>query len=551
LPAVLRGALLLLLAAALLIGERTLTDEGDGVHVVEGDWYGWSDDTGGPVPEWAEQWTSDRGFRMVLRRSNEPPERRELAALEVLGRAAPILALRPTQTSMLRTEPPTLPRVGRASSIGFVWAGPPGDTITLRLLEGVGVVDSLRFASGADGRAEGAFRVRPVRPGWHEWRVEGSGLIREVGAWVTDAPAPRLLVVGGAPTWESRFVSRSLEEAGVEVDMMLPLGRGLAPEGVLVTLPADADRLASYDGVVLLPTAEIGPAQRAALRRFAVEHGGGVLVMADDQSWSALQLADSAGPLREGSGVEVNWRMPAELVPLPQVDVAVGTIPVRGLRAGVVPAAERNGDVLLALRPLGRGRAAALGLTDTWRWRMVAGRTTEHREFWGSLAEWLSGGIRDESLVRVERSTGATESVVGVEMFAPAREDSPEVTLYRPDGGEEILSAVEVPDRTGVWRAAFLAADPGLHRLALADAEPTAAFRAGDENHAPESWARLSLLAHRSGGGIMDALELDCAVTAAELDEPERTPWLPFVLLGMILSAATVEWTIRRLSGRA
>ena len=491
---------------------------------------------------------------LLVRAAEQAPGTAEMDALAAAAARAPLLARLPQEASWLEARPPQEPAAGRAAAIPFRLRAAPGDSVWVRLEDEAGPADSLRVAAGPDGVAEGAFRVRPPRAGWREWTVEAAGRTTRTGAWVAEAAAPRVRVVAGPPSWETRFLVRALEESGAEVTLSQPLGRGLEVRQGDGGVPVDAAALTGVDAVLVLPGADPSPRQLAALAEYASRRGGGVLLVG----------AGAAGPLRvagggaaaEVSGDRVAWTLPAELAALPGDRVRTSATTVGSPLPGAVAGAALPEGTLLALRPAGRGRIAALGLTETWRWRMEAGRTAEHREFWRSLVDWLASAPRGEVRVEVEEPLGPVGAVAEVRVY-PAGEEgapAPRLTLTRPDGGAEPLPLSPDPSRPGVLRARFAADRAGPYRLSAGEGSPAAGFRAGPDAASPEPWARLALLAARSGGAALPPADFDAEVARREaaLPAPDGAapPWR-WILLGAAAALAVAEWTLRRLRGRA
>lgn len=568
---------------------------------------------------------------LIVRPHATPPSRAELDLLGAVAEYAPLVAALPEPGPALHVDPPASPRTQRTTAIPFTVYGAPHSTAHIRLRDQASVLDSLIVQVGDDGSAAGAFRLRPARTGWQEWRVtveianattvhnaptkleapprprvrrqgpdddpgaqgmavrpgaatagEADGddpasgpetLERVTGAWVTDADAPHILVLAGAPTWESRFVISALEEAGINVDPVLPLATDLyAAERT--ALPTDPDDLTAYDAVFLLPGASIGAAEREALERYVTERGGGLLLAGDTTAWQQLGLGTPALAQEIGAAA-IRWSLPAELAPLPAGDIRSASHLLLRLRPGGTAAAEMPDGALLALRPSGFGRLAALGIQETWRWRMEGGHVAEHREFWRSLADWLAAGSRDTPRLTIAPHRTTVGIPVELQLHARPGTESPEVQLHRPTSGidaspdgtssdnnsAEHLHFTPVPEEPGLWRATALPQHPGVHTITLGtDTEPHAAFRAlpadGPDNRPPpNTWARLTLLAHASGGHPLPADSLPAWVDRwqsehAPPDAPHRR-WLPWLLLTAALVLALAEWIIRRLAASA
>jgi hypothetical protein len=216
-----------------------------------------------------------------------------------------------------------------------------------------------------------------------------------------------------------------------------------------------------------------------------------------------------------------------------------------------------DGSALLALRPLGRGRVAALGVTETWRWRMEAGRVAEHRELWRSLADWLASAPRRVTLA-LDEPLGPAGAPVEVRVFGADGETAPaSLSLVRPGGAREVLPLSADPSRPGVLRARFVPRSPGVHALAAGNGPPSAGFRAvagTDSAVAGVAWARLALLAERSGGRALPADSLRAEVRRLGIAGTEEG-LLPgswrVLLLGLVVLLAGTEWVLRRWSGKA
>lgn len=555
-PLLLRGAFLLLLGAVLLFPPDR-DGRGDPAEIVRlpGEVFAAS----GLAPVFDSVLIGSVPG-LVVRSAPTPPSVAELGALAAAASRAPLLVALPPNPRSIRLDAPAHPRAERAAAVAFRLLGSPGDTTELHLRDETGALDSTRVVIDSSGTAAGAFRIQPSRAGWHEWTIEGDGRRAVAGAWIAD-PAPlRVLVAAGPPSWESRFVVRALEETGVEVELIQPLGHGLELGDGRRALPSSPAALDEYDAVLVLDGADATPAQLGALREYASREGGGVLLVGT--SGTAALGIGGVGTASEVGGDEIRWSLPPELVPLPAADVRIATLPLASLAPGVYGGATGSAGELFALRPLGRGRVASLGLLDTWRWRMQAGELTEHREFWRSIAEWLAGGIRGATRVRIEAPIGPVGHPVEVQLFAYGPQPDgngggdvpvvPDLVLTRPDGRTESLSPVPDPIQPGTFHFAFVPAAEGVHALAV-NGRPVTGFHAvADLEAAPHAWARLALLAEGSGGGAVPADSLEAVVRRRTGESPAPSPQLPWapIVFGVLVTLAAAEWAIRRLSGR-
>jgi hypothetical protein len=504
---------------------------------------------------------------LLVRTSFEPPDARALDAIAGMSARTPMFAALPP-APRLALSLPQQHMAGRATGLTFAVSGPAGAHERLHLLDADGaVVDSAEIALDGHGLGVGAFRVRPLREGWHEWTVRAAGETRTAGMWALPERVPRVLIAAGPPGPESRFVARALEETGVQLEVRQPLGRGLTAGATPESLPADPTALAEYDVVIVLHGARLDAGRRAALVRYVSEHGGGVLIGARDPLLERLGLAAGAQPdPRSISADDMRWSLPPELVPLPPVAGSSAAEPLRAAPDALVAAATGDGAALLVVRGVGHGRAAALGLSETWRWRVAGAAGDEHREFWRSVVDWLAPPATD---LRIDTPHPVSAAGLPVTVDVEARGTPSSIRLRRPDGTLEVLAPAPGGGPHHA-RLAFLPTDTGVYTLITEQGAADAAVRIaprrgtdGSTGSAParvprrsspapapyngEASALLALAADASGGRALPAAELEAAVRNRLAARP-TLPWrLPLLLL--LLGIATADWAVRRLRG--
>ncbi len=481
----------------------------------------------------------------LLRDSEEPPSAPELSFLSAGAARAPLIVAYPFVPPRLVVPDPAPMRTGRAAAILFRVREGPDDTVLVRLSSGGAVLDSARVVVGGAGWGEGGLRVRPLEEGWQSWTVSAGGESRTAAALVRPAGPPRILVVAGPPTWESRFVVRALEESRARVELVQPLGRGFEV-GNLSSPPASAGELAKYDAVVVLAGASLGTAPARALRAYVSREGGGVIL-----AGRARLGEDAPAPATEVRADALDWSLPPELLPLPAADLSTPSVRLGDPPPGATVAARSGAGPLLTLQPLGRGRMVTLGLAETWRWRMERGFGEELAAFWRGLADYAAGGLRSRYLVQTERRIGMVGERVELAVYdLEGGEEPPLLVLERPDGSSHALGLAARAG--GVYHAAFVPATPGVYTLRGGDGPALGAFEALAAAGAVPSdgWARLGFLADSSGGRMAPA---DSAVAvAASLLPPgvERGAFssrtLSFLFAVLILLAVS-EWALRRL----
>ncbi|HEU4558366.1 MAG TPA: hypothetical protein VFS20_10970 [Longimicrobium sp.] len=486
------------------------------------------------------------------------PTAAELETLAAIADRVPVFAAAPRDVRLVEASATARPLAGRAAAVSFRVRGPADDSARVYLAEAGAVVDSVTVRADESGAAAGAFRVRPAAAGWREWGVRarwprGDSAAATAGAWVDSAGPPRVLVRAGFPDWESKFVTRALEESGARVETSHALGRGLAVQaGGGAISPA---RLAQTDAVVVLDGAPLSDGEAAALAEWA-SRGGGVLLQGDRAGAAGFGLVRPAEATATVDGAALRWSAPPEVAPLPGDRVGAAARPFAAVGPVTHVAAQGPTGPVLALRPIGGGRAAALAIGETWRWRMEAGRVAEHREFWRSLVDWLSSARPEPLAIRLPAAQGGAGIRREVRVYdsrAQADAPVPPLVVTRPGGRADTVRLTRDPSAPGVLRGSFVPAAPGLHALAIAGQPPTAGFRASPSSTAEaDGWPRLSLLAARSGGRVLppDSLRPALDRLMAQGSSAPRGPsaWLIFALL---LIAAAAEWAIRRLTGRA
>ncbi|MBR9988350.1 MAG: hypothetical protein KFH98_01280 [Gemmatimonadetes bacterium] len=551
----LRGTVVIALLALLLFGGADREPDGDGeVMRIE------AGETRAVVPA-----------ALLVRSTTMPPDPHELDVLASLAAGAPLLAALPAVPGV-RVSPPQRLVAGRATALPFELAGDPGVLARVELRDDDGLLDSARVRIGADGTARAAFRVRPARDGWHEWRIVVESDQALTGGWAVEAGEPRVLVAAGPATPEARFVVAALEESGAAVELRQPLGHGLAAGGAGAAIPATAEALREYDVVIVLDGAHLDGARRAALASYASDLGGGVLLAIADTLLHLMGLADGPQPAaRSVTPDALYWQTPAELLRLPGTDVVTGA----GVRAGADGGAARadivagaaqpiailsgatpaawTGDstnasagAVLVLRATGAGRTAALGVRETWRWRVAGGWIDEHREFWRSLVDWLSPPPAGPTITTPHAHVAEG---LPVRMIVEGA-TSGSLVLRRPDGRTESLPLQ--PDLApGAALLAFIPVDTGLHTIATADGVTRTAVRAG--RTAPrDAAALLALRAAGSGGRAVHSAALSDTLTArAGMLQPHRPAWTRAVLFALLVAAVLADWSLRRLRGLA
>jgi hypothetical protein len=199
---------------------------------------------------------------------------------------------------------------------------------------------------------------------------------------------------------------------------------------------------------------------------------------------------------------------------------------------------------LFVLGADGRGRWAALGVEDTWRWALEAGRNEALSAFWRSVADWLDAGLAQPISVSVAPTTAAPGVPVEIrlERFDTMVVRPRELLLSHAGRASDTLVVVWSDDE---GQARFVAADTGEFVLGLPGRDSIAGhFADTSAGPARDGWARLGMLASSSGGRLVPGDSIDRVVRAGGGNGM-------LVLFALIILLAFVEWTLRRWRGWA
>lgn len=524
--------------------------------------------------------TEAEGVAAVVRESAAAPTEQELALLQALSGRTRIDAVLPISSAELSIRLSGGRVAGQAGVLLAIVTAVDEPDLPL-IVEGPGgVVDTIETSPAPDGRHEAALRIRPTRPGWNEWSVRYDDLHSTVGVWTRETERA-VLIVSTAPSWEARFATRALQSSGFAVDAITSLGRG----NVAGNVPSER-RTSDYDAVLLFTHA--APSTRsdtvgarpsssplAALDwdGFIENDGGGAILVVGDAD-RATVLSDlgalgiealgdavlgrwSAGPslsTAPTSASSIEWWVPVEVLSLPLWDREVLTSRWAGDDGARRPGAEvsTNGGAerILDFGWLGRGRVVITGLRESWRWRMEGDLGEEHRLYWESLVDWVSGGVRDSILLRPERSVVPVGQRLVLHGEAGDVGSVSDRVLVASDGRIDTVDVRGVEGVPGAFEVEYTPDRPGLHTLVF-ESDPTdgesvlTAFRAVDSiGEDVGSWSALGSIVWSSGGRLLEGGDAGLG-RGADRGLPSPFPWI--ALLTVI--ALLLPWGRRRLGG--
>lgn len=436
-----------------------------------------------------------------------------------------------------------------------------------------------------------AFERRVARPGDWEYEVRVAPLEDESIASDnarTVFPAVRVLddkmrvlLVGGAPSYDYRFLARLLiRDRSVNVSCWLQSAdRRAVREGTTVIdhLPATREELLKYDAVLLVDPnpAELPADWGRLLASLVSEYGGGVLYVAGRKYTTEFFRSPRTAPIAEilpvardpdselmlndlGIYQRKSWPV---IVPdaalthpiMRMADDPAGTRAQWALFEGVFwhypvrrekPAASvllRHSNprmvnsagphILMATQYVGSGRSAWLGTDDTWRWRRVS--EASFNRFWIQslryIVEGKLAGSRNRALLLADRDRCQPGESITItarlldETYKPLAGAVADVTVGLPSGATRTLTLDALEGRPGYYQGRLVAEQPGPIRLSvsLPSAAGEAATATCDVSVAPSDLEMRSLTLRREP---LIELARQTGGTYHEMDEAGRVP---------------------------
>jgi hypothetical protein len=465
------------------------------------------------------------------------PPSRDVAAL-MAGVAArgneTVLTVLGTAASLIVT-PPVAPVAMRRSALGVTLRATPDSEVRVTVDEASGTADTLSVRIGPSGTATVSVAIEPAVAGLGTWTVRAVGKSVTTHAWVQPEAAVRVLLMTGAPGWESRYLARALEEAGVSLSMHQALGRDQAVATSGATPPERMADLEAWDVVAV-----VGPLEAALsglLRRWVTERGGGLLLV------GSLSTA-TAGPASA-----LRWSGPAEIVPLPAAELSPRLAIVPGMGTPVAwsstaaatttataTTAAAAEAVYASAEWVGRGRIFTSGI-ESWPWVMEAGLVDEHRRYWESVVEWLAGGLT------ADLSLSGGVGRPGVAWMGRLEGDtlpSRRVRLVPTRTGGHLLGPGAPLLGSGPSPSPGTPLGTGLGEANLGIVVVDGSKRG--------SWTEAALEIGGAGGLVRTAGSVSLAPLSSPLSRPATRHWLLFLTLATLAVAA---WATRRIEGQA
>ena len=285
-----------------------------------------------------------------------------------------------------------------------------------------------------------------------------------------------------------------------------------------------------------------------------------------------MRLGGSAGQTRDIWGMEagggvlpgVYWSHPVSKVKPAAKVLAEHSNPLRRT-------ARNAAEPLVAVQPVGAGRALYVGSDETWRWRYVRDGYY-HRRFWANAIRYLATLKARQVVITTggERFLAGEKITIEVEAydekFQPIKEPTFNVIMRKvgDEGASQpiTLKAVDVDKKPGHYKASIVAGHTGAYELTALASDPLAAEKVASKRiviELPQAESRrteadpatMKNVASRDRN-FMRIHEID---RLAELIPPGRLRTVqkqphylwdtPAVLLAAVLLLAA-EWILRK-----
>ena len=380
---------------------------------------------------------------------------------------------------------------------------------------------------------DGAFDIRftPRAAGLMTFALR-AGASADTGAVdVRATPPPDVLILLGAPEFESTHLRRWLARRGGRVASRIVVSRGRrqtrAINGAPVPAALTPELLARFD-VVLIDAAAAGTlpaAERDALHDAVVEEGLGVLAL--DPGLRALGLPQPSTQRATGARA-LRVRFPAGRTLSPPV--IVEPIALAGdAGAGIILEAA-DGGALASWQAAGAGRVGLSRVRNPSRW-LLEGDAAAYDRYWTTILASLGRPRREW------RGPSPLPALAGkpIELAWPGRLDS--VLVAGPLGTDTVYLA---PDADSLeWSGRLIPRAPGAY--AASGPADTLRFRVA----APESWRAARAAAAANATALHVALQADGGgVAEASLVSVPIPPWIFVGLFGA--TAGWLWWERRR-----
>lgn len=483
------------------------------------------------------------------------------------------------------------------------------EDITVQLLRQGEAVQTTTLNAGEQDELPVDFEVAEKNPGQYEYQVRVVPLAHEADVNNNSAVTylnvinqqTSVLLLEGAPYWDTTFLSRSLfANAKISLDAIFAympdkMRRIRKVEGIdALQVPRTRQDFERYDVVILGRDVDkmLGHEQIAALGEYVRDHGGTVIFSRgkayeppddlDPVTWSDAGNTDvHLGAGRQAGSLPV-FRALADGVPggldsMPKL-LGVRRIADRKALAAIVGEASAAGGgdktafPAIIHRRYGRGQVLSVAVDGLWRWSLNAKSTATNNlfdRFWDQLIVWLvsNSDFIPSQKYSFRASTANLALGEKISLRLASRDEGRgaalselPVTLYCNDQPIVRTSLAPAPDAPGVLHADYQPEKAGLYRatISLPDGgTQEVRWMVYEDNPEDKEVAAdvpyLKALCESSGGKVLAPGELKS--TVEQLNQPEASlrpkvkltsvwdrAWVFYVLCG----ALALDWFLRR-----
>lgn len=364
-------------------------------------------------------------------------------------------------------------RLGDALTISGLLRDAPGSR-TVWLAHPDGTADTLTIP--ADSEPLFRFTARPGAEGRYRYVLGADGLAPDtIPVAVLPPRPPSVLILEGAPAFETAFLRRWLASQGAAVAVRTRLSRDqfrverVNLPGVALGMVTDAllDRfdLLVMDGFAL---AALGAGERTALDRALREGGLGLLLLPDSSARRDLQrfpfTLDATGDL-EGRLVRVEWpgQLPGGAIAVPALGEEIRAAP------GVVPLMrDPVGRVVAATAAAGRGVIGTSLISAPSRW-LIEEAPDAYAAYWRTIIGALA---RDRADRWIPAPDGPIVVDQGVVLALVTTDTLPLATVTRPSGTVDTLGLAQDPAEPTRWWGRYWPVEAGWHLATNQGGEP-------------------------------------------------------------------------------
>jgi hypothetical protein len=372
-----------------------------------------------------------------------------------------------------------------------------------------------------------------VATGHFVWRLElrsgepGEVLAsEEIGVSVIKPALPRILVLESSPRFDTGRLKRWLGERGAALTTRTQLGRDrfriATLHGSRDSVEAiDSGALAAFDLVLAdaRAVAELGEAEREALRTAISEEGLGLLIVTDDAVFdAAASINGDASPtefffpwkiIRDRTDAESEERVSrlhwngselgrTESLPVPNVEFQRGS----RLRPLVQDSQNR---ALVAVVSRGRGKVAHSLVTQTWRWTQLKD-STAFAAYWSYLISELArpdaAHTGNWSIKSEDSGPRFVNEPIVLQWSGPTDRAPIPAQISMDGGGRAVrMSLAQDPVNTWHWQGKYWPRRAGWHQVAAPDSGATLDFYVSEAN----AWQPLQAMRRQAATSRMAA----------------------------------------------